>query len=234
MAPTITLTKDFDVNNLSFSDVKALENGGKLVYVSYRKAPLLIQTPTMKAPFGLSKWDNNDGKSNAKYTLDLSFSGNDNSSSLMAFQKVLESIDERLVNEAFASAGTWFRGKKIASREIVEALYTPVLKFAKDKETGEVSDKYAPTIKLSVPFKDGAFACDVYDDKKELVDLNSMETKAAKVTAIVQCTGVWLAGGKLGLSWKIVQMRVQPSAMHLKSYAFHDSDDEEEEDDVDA
>ena len=230
MAPTITLSKDFDINNLSFSDVKVLENGGRLVYVSYRKAPLLLQTPVMKAPFGLSKWDSNDSKANAKYTLDLSFQGAEGSNSLAAFQKVLETIDERMVTECFANAGTWMKGKKISSREIVEALYTPVLKYAKDKETGEVSDKYPPTIKLSVPFKDGAFACDVYDNKKQLADLNAMETKGAKVTAIVQCTGVWQAAGRYGLSWKIIQMRVQPSATHLKSYAFQDESDNEEED----
>jgi hypothetical protein len=227
MAPTITLSKDFDISNVSFSDVKTLDNGGKLVYVSYRKAPLLLQTPQMKAPFGLSKWDN-DGKASAKYTLDLSFQGVDGSNSLSAFQKVLETIDDRLVTDGFANQSTWFKGKKYASREIVEALYTPVMKYAKDRETGEKTDKYPPTVKLTVPFKDDAFTCDVYDDKKELVDLAALETKGSKVTAIIQCMGVWMAGGRYGASWKIVQMRVLPSSMHLKSYAFQDDSDEDD------
>jgi hypothetical protein len=228
MAPTITLSKDFNIDDVTFSDVKMLDNGGKIVYMSYAKAPLLLQTPVMKAPFGLSKWDN-DGKNVAKYNIDLSFGGKDTSPQISAFYDVLDSMDKRLVDVGFASQSTWFKGKKYTSREIVEALYTPMIKLAKDKQTGEVTDRFPPTVKLTIPFKDNAFKCDVYDDKKNIVDLNNIDTKGSKITAIIQCSGLWFAGGKYGTSWRVVQMRVVPSMSVLSSYAFRDDDDEQDD-----
>jgi hypothetical protein len=226
MAPTIILAKDFNINNVTFSDVKMLDNGGKIVYVSYNKSPFLMQTPKMKAPFGLSMWDN-DGKNVPKYTLDLSFGGMDSSPQLQAFYEVLENMDVRMVNDGFDNQQSWFKGKKYGSREIVEALYTPIIKYAKDKNTGERSDKYPPTMKLNVPFRDGTFACDAFDDNRKPVNVESIETKGSFINAIIQCTGVWFAGGKFGVSWKVVQMKYTPASMSFMGQcAFRDDDNE--------
>jgi hypothetical protein len=73
-----------------------------------------------------------------------------------------------------------------------------MIKHAKDKDTCEPTDKYPPTFKMNLPFCDGKFACEVYDDKRNLIDLNDIQTKGARVTALIQCTGIWLAGGKFG------------------------------------
>lgn len=219
MASNITLAKDFDSSKLTYSDVKVLDNGGKTLYVSYNRAPLVLQTPEMSAPFGMQKWTNDNRD---KYTLDLSFKNMDNRPPLQVFYDALNKIDTQLVEDAFKNKDSWFKGKKLPSLDVVEALYTPLIKHAKDKDTGEVTDKYPPTFKMNVPFKDGSFACEVYDDKRNLVDLSTLETKGARVTALIQCTGVWLAGGKFGSSWKVVQMKVVPS-QRIKGYAFRDN-----------
>lgn len=232
MSSTITLAKDFDINNVTFSDVRTLDNGGKVVYLSYNRAPLILQTPQLHAPFGMSKWDN-DGKENTcKYTLDLSFKGLDRSPGIQNFYNVLESLDKKLVEDGFNNQATWFKGKKV-SKEVVEALYTPLIKHAKDKMTGEVTDRYPPTFKVTVPFKEGKFVCEVYDDKRNLVDLNSIETKGSKVTAIIQCMGLWFAGGKFGSTWRVVQMKCAPNAA-IRGYAFKDvPEDKVPEEDLD-
>lgn len=226
MAPQVVLPRDFDIKNVSFSDVKVLDNGGKIVYVSYNRAPLIVQTPTMSAPFGMSRWDGDGGAAN-KYTLDLSFKGMDASPSMRAFHDLLENLDSRMVDDGFANQQTWFKGKKYNSREIVEALYTPLIKFAKDKRTGERTDAYPPTFKATVPFKEGAFLCDVFDADRNPADLGAMDTKGARVTAIIQCTGVWFAGGKFGVSWKVVQMKVAQNNTKLSGYALMDMDDDD-------
>lgn len=224
MAPPIVLAKNFDINNVSYSEPRALESGGKIVYLSYNGTPLIMQTPVMSAPFGLSMWDN-DGKVAPKYSLDLSFKGMDTSPQLRSFYDALENLDQRLVDDGFANQSSWFKGKKYGSRDIVEALYTTQIKYPKDRDTGERTDKYPSTFKLGVPFRDGAFACDVFDDNKQPVDINTIETKGAHVTAIVQCTGIWFAGGKFGASWRIVQMKVVPNKTAFVGYAFRDDDD---------
>ena len=234
MSSSIILAKDFDINNVTFSDVRTLDNGGKVVYLSYNKSPLIMQTPQMSAPFGLSKWDNNDnGKGTPKYTLDLSFKGMDSNPNLQAFYASLEALDKKLVEDGFKNQQSWFKGKKYGSQEIVEALYTPLIRHAKDKMTGEITDKYPPTFKLTVPFKEGHFTCEVYDDKRNCIDLSSIETKGSRVTAIIQCMGLWFAGGKFGSTWRVVQMKVTQNSS-IRGYAFRDvPDDHVAEDDLD-
>lgn len=214
---TVVRAKDFDASKVTFSDVKAFgTNGGKIVYVSYGRSPLILQTPAMRAPFGISKWEN-DGAP-AKFTLDMSFQGMESSKSLQAFYDALEKMDARMIDDGFDNQATWFRGKKYTSKDIVEALYTPIVKHARDRETGERTDRYAPTMKVNVPYKDGAFGCEVYDAKRNKIDLKNVETKGSSVTAIVQCTGVWFVGGKYGISFKAMQLK-----MDLDESVFHGS-----------
>ena len=217
MPPSIVLPKEFDIANVSFSDVRALDNGGKIAYIAYNNAPLVVQTPPMKAPFGMSVWE--DGK-DVKYSLDLSFAGIDGSPKLQAFYDMLDKLDNRLVDDGFENQSAWFKGKKYGSREIVEALYTPMIKHAKDRKTGERTDKYPPTVKLTVPFRDGAFTCDVFDSTRQPVDINEIQTKGAQVTAIIKCAGIWFSGGKFGASWRVVQMKVAPNDMSFSGFAF--------------
>lgn len=226
---SITLAKDFDVSKISYNDVRSLDNGGKVVFVSYNKAPLVLQTPEMSAPFGLSKWaeDNRDDK----YTLDLSFRGMESRPSLAAFYDVLDTLDKKLVADGFANQQTWFKGKKYNSVEVLEALYTPLVKLPKDKNTGEVTNKYPATFKIKVPFKDGKFTCEVFDNNRQLVDLNTIPTKGARVAAIIQFMGLWFAGGKFGSSWKVIQMKVSPNA-RITGYAFADDPNDKVEDDL--
>lgn len=232
MSSTITLAKDFDIKNVTFSDVRMLDNGGKVVYVSYNKAPLILQTPQMSAPFGMSKWDN-EGKINTKYTIDLSFKAMVSNPNMSKFYSALEAMDGKLVNDGFENQISWFKGKKYGSKEIVEALYTPLIRHAKDKMTGEITDKYPPTFKLTVPYKDGKFTCEAFDDKRESIDLSAVELKGSKVTAIIQCMGLWFAGGKFGSTWRIVQMKVVPNAI-IRGYAFKEiADDHVVEEDID-
>jgi hypothetical protein len=222
----ITLCKEFNIKNITYSDVRMSDNGGKMVYLSYKKEPLILQTPPMKAPFGLSKWDN-DGKNAApKFTLDLSFGGMDNTPNIQMFYDVCESLDKRLVEDGFNHQATWFKGKKYGSTEIVEALYTPVIKYAKDKETGERTDKYAPTIKVTVPFRDGNFDCLVFDEHRNPIDLKDVETKGGRVTALLRLSGIWFAGGKFGISWRVLQMKLVPAGMGFRgACALREDDD---------
>jgi hypothetical protein len=222
MANNITLVKDFDISKLSYNDVRNLDTGGKVVYVSYNKAPLVLQTPMMYAPFGLQKWTN-DGKD--KYTLNLSFRGMDNSKSMSTFHQMLKDFDTKFVNDGFANQGTWFKGKKLNSIEVVDALYTPLITPAKDKNTGEVTDKYPSTFKVTVPMKDGKFACEVYDENQNPADLLTMNTKGARVSALIQFAGLWFAGGKFGSSWRVVQLLVKPNQT-IRGFAFQKDDED--------
>jgi Family of unknown function (DUF5871) len=214
---SVILAKDFDIKNVRLGNLRTLDNGGKIVYVNYKGKPLIIQTPKLKAPFGLSNWE-------GKYSIDLSLSGYDGSNeSAATFFRALTALDESMLDEGMANGMAWFK-RKMPSKDVVDALYTRNVKFSKDKNTGEITDKYPPTFKVALPFRDGKFQCDVYDGSRNKIELGDIEVKGAKVTAIAQCLGLWVAGGKFGCSWKVVQLRVEPPEA-INGYAFRDLDE---------
>ena len=142
-------------------------------------------------------------------------------------------MDEKLVNDGVTNSMTWFKKKK-QTKEVCKALYAPQIKVSKDKN-GEPDGKYPPTMKVKVPWKDGSFQCDAYDSKKQLItdDLSNVLVKGTQVQALIQCVGMWFAGGKYGCSWKVVQMKLTPPA-GIHGYSFiDDSEDEGEADNVD-
>lgn len=214
------LPKQVDVSRLTFGTPKALDNGGKSIYVGYEGQPLFIQTPEMGAPFGMSKWGADKGDKVAdKCTLELSFKGRETNKSMAAFYDKLNDMDKHFIQAAMENSTAWLK-KKYNTTEVVEALYTHMVKHAKDKETGEITDKYPPNFRITIPQKDGKITCPVYNKSKEQIDISDIE-KGSKVTAIIQCLGIWVAGGKFGCSWKVVQLLVVPPAS-FKGFAFMD------------
>lgn len=207
MSSSIILPSEFDISKLTYGDVRKLDNSnGQMVSVGYSGQPLVIQTCECYAPFGLSCYQNDDGK-NPSYALNLSFKNMDSRKSLKKLYEMFETIDHKNIEMGMENSITWLKQKKaVKSTEIVEALYTPMILTPKD-------DKYPSTFKFKIPMKNGRLACDVYDKNHELMDLLAMDinrTKGAKCTAILQCTGIWLAGGKFGMSWKCVQLKLCP------------------------
>jgi hypothetical protein len=194
--------------------------------MSFNKSPIVLQTPEMVAPYGVSNWNDN------KHTLDLSFKGKETRENLNTFFEKMVALDKKLVQDGLQNSMTWLK-KTYKTVDAVEALYTPMVKYAKDKNTGEVTDKYPPTFKLKIPFSNNAFQCQVYDTKRQAIDIKQLidtgAFKGAKVTAIIQCLGIWVAGGKFGCSWKVLQMRVSPPQT-IKGYAFKELEDDKADD----
>lgn len=228
---SIILPSNFDVSSVTYSAPRTLDNGGRAIYMSLNRSPIVLQTPEMIAPYGVSNW-NDDGKGPDKYSLDLSFKGKEGRPNLETFFEKMSALDKKLVQDGVDNSMTWLK-KKYNSVDVVEALYTPMVKYAKDKTTGEITDKYPPTFKLKIPFVNSAFQCEVYDNKRKTVDLKQLidtgAFKGAKVTAIIQCLGIWVAGGKYGCSWKVLQMRVSPPQT-IKGYAFKELEDDKVDD----
>ena len=228
---SIILPSNLDVSSVTYSAPRNLDFGGRSIYMSLNRSPIVLQTPEMIAPYGVSNW-NDDGKGPDKYSLDLSFKGKEGRPNLNTFFEKMVELDKKLIQDGVDNSMTWLK-KKYNSVDVVEALYTPMVKYAKDKTTGEITDKYPPVFKLKIPFVNSAFQCEVYDNKRKSVDLKQLidtgAFKGAKVTAIIQCLGIWVAGGKYGCSWKVLQMRVSP-AQTIQGYAFKELEDDKVDD----
>jgi len=225
---SIVKPRNFNVKELKHSDPKVNNYGGKMVYLNYggEKQSIILQTPKMRMPYDMSqfKQDNAPADADAKYSISLAFNNMESDEKIKTLFDKLTSLDKRLINLGIKNSQKWFKAKH--NKEVIKALYSPIIKYYKDKETGEISDKFAPTIKLKLPrSKDKKFVCQVFNDKREQVELESVVGKGALVQTLMKCSSIWFAGGKFGVSWRVEQMKVTPSK-RLQGYAFEDSDDE--------
>jgi hypothetical protein len=200
-----------NVDDITFGAPKSLDSGGKFIGLYHNKKNLVFQTPPLVAPYGLGKWPQT-GPVN-KYSLDLSINNPE-------FLNILKQLDEKIVNTALASSVSWFK-KKINTCDVIEALYTNIVKYSKDPEAAA---KYPPVVKFNLPYKNGKFECEAYNEEREQIDMETAVTKRTTVTAIVQCSSLWVAGDKFGCTFKVLQMKVLKNNESISGYAFVDED----------
>ena len=210
----------FKTSNVTFSAVKMLESGGKQAYLNYNGGPLLMQVGSLETPFGMSVFDKVQPP---KYSVELNLRGYDDAATspgVAAIYDALTRLDEFMVDQGVKNSKAWFK-KDTVSKELISELYTPSMRFAKDSSGAR--KPYPPTMKVQLRKRDGKFDVDIYD-----AALNSMKgtpsedilVKRAQLTVMMQCTGVWFAGGKFGLSWKAEQIRADKVPATIRGPAF--------------
>lgn len=215
MSPmTVCNILDINVNDISFSTPKTMDNGGKMINVYYKKAPFVFKTPAMTAPYGISDWKMQ------KFSIDLSLS-----SEMEAVKNKFEEIERVFINEAANSSMKWIGRKE--DPEVIEELFTSAIRYPRDKVTGDIIDKYPPTVKFQVPYRNERFMCTAYDSSKSTLAISSDTIpKKSMIAAVVHCSGIWVAGGKFGCTMKIEQMKVDANKNVLDRYAFMVDEDE--------
>lgn len=213
----VHLPANVDVSNLSFATPKVLNNGGRSIPMYYNSKPLVFQVSNLTAPYGLSEIRSDNG--DLKYGLSLSFA-NMHENSVRDVHKLMSDLDSKIMQEFYANAKTWAK-KDFKSFDVIESLYNPIVKPYKDKE-GNLSDKYPATFKVQIPSKGGMFDCEVYGaNKQKIDDPSTIDWKGAKVSAILQCNGVWVIGNKFGCTFRVIQVKVVPR-QKITGYAFID------------
>ena len=221
MSSSVVSPSAFNVSKISFSPVKMLESGGKQAYLNYDGRPLIMQVGPLETPFGLSVYDKTTPP---KYSVDLKLRGYDNPTDfpkVATIYNAFNSLDEFMVDQGVKNSKQWFKGDK--SRDVLSELYTPQVRFSKDQNG--VVKPYPPTLKVQLRKRDGKFETEVYDNSKRAIKDVPMEDvimKGAVLTTLMQCTGVWFAGGKYGLSWKAIQIRADTIPDRIRGCAFLD------------
>jgi hypothetical protein len=224
---------DVTVSKIEFSPVKMLDNGCKTVTLRYEGRNLMVETPSLNVPYGVNVFDKTGPP---KYSVDLSLRGVDEDEKVKALQTFLEEFDEMMLDAGVANAGKWFKMTN-PNREVIKAFYTPLLKYSRDQQ-GNLKP-YPPTVKLTLRRKkdaapganSGAFETAFYNpavkDAKGVISqfpvdmpIEQVLCKRSQATAIIQCTGVWFAGGKFGTTWKAVQVRVDEQGEQIRGPAF--------------
>ena len=229
MSSNIIRTTDLDVNKITFSDLRTLDNGGKMINIGYNGGKFLLQMPQLIASYGLSRWEADRPGAYDKLNLDLSLAGYDGTNALVtAFFEKMSAFDEKVVDTALVNSKNWFK-KNITSKDIILATYTPIVKFSKDGE-GNNSTKWPPVVRLNIPRnRQGEIDVEIYDADRKKVDFENVNFKRAQVTAIVQVSSIWLVSGKFGITMRVQQMKVAQAASIFSGFAFIADSDEGED-----
>ena len=239
MADTIVQGTQFNAENIKFTAPKVNASNGKSVNILNKKtnAGLRLSTPLMLT-WGASDYKDENGVSNGKFEMAIQFpSAEYPNADASAFLSNLDALEEKIKADALTYSKEWF-GKVHKSEEVISALWTPMLKYPKNKETGESDKSKAPTLRIKLPIWDGNWKSEIYDDDSTMLYPNPEKTditpvdflqKGINVALVIQCGGLWFANGKFGVTWKLLQAVVQKPRASLQGTCFIKLNDDEKE-----
>jgi hypothetical protein len=242
------LPKNVDVSKLKYSEIRTLASGSKSIYVNYGAQKLRIQTPVMYMPYGIGEGFEDKSKpelkknNEKKYDLTISFKGHDENVKIQTFLEKMREIEAEIIDKAFENREAWFKDDYDGNKAFVARLFSLMIKTDKDPKTGKVVGKYPPTMRVKIPYDNATdkFNFDSFDMENTEIDFHNILTKlkGGKTQLIIELTGIWLAGGKYGCTWKVVSGKFQLSQNNRPKF-IEDSDtekvnedEEEEEEDV--
>ena len=207
----------------SYSAVKVSKTGAKSVNFKNNSTngKLYVETPLMLT-WGVN--ENEWVEGTKTYDMSLQFPRNGDSNyneSTVGFLKAMQDLEEKVKSDAITNCKEWFSKSKM-SAEVIDALWSPMLKYPKNQETGEPDKSREPTLRVKIPVYDGEFRCELYNTSEPpeqvFPDLESGNTpktlvqKGQNVALVIECGGIWFANGKFGVTWRLVQGVLQPRA----------------------
>ena len=222
MSSNVVTSTNFNAQKISFSAMKSLDSGGKQAFVNYDGGMFVVQTPSCRLPFGMSAFDK---AGPVKYSVELSLDGyTEEGSKMKQFHDAMSVLDEYMIEQGVRNSRQWFKGD--LSRDVIKAFYTPMIRYAKDKDGN--TKPYPPNVKLTLRKKRDSDDFDVhcYDDQRNLyrgIPLEELLVRGCQMTSLIKCTGVWVAGSKYGLSWKLDQAMIT-SLPQSRSFKFVDDE----------
>ena len=238
----VLLAKNFDVENLKYSELKVMKSGAKSVYINYKGNKVNLQTPILSIPYGVNdnmqfiKKDENRKDEERKYDVTVSFKGMDENPKIKQFHDKMKELENKIIDDAFSNRLVWFKNNYGGNKDVVSNMFTPIVKHDKDKLTGEYANKYPPTFKAKIPYNsfENKFEFDCYDMDNNETNFNDIlaNLKGGRAQFIIQLSGIWFSAGMFGCSWKIVSAKFQQINTSKITFVA-DSDDDNEKDDED-
>jgi hypothetical protein len=217
MASMIVSASEFvPAQHMLYTKPKANAVGGKSVGIlnTLSRKALYLNTPLMMT-WGANAYDNPNGKS---YDISLQFPREEFSNpAIQQLLQVLTDFENKIKEDARKNSRDWF-GKASMSEDVVDALFSPMLKYPKNQATGEPDKTRTPTLKVKLPLWSGEYKFDLFDTQNnKLLPNESGETpeqlipKGSEIACIIMCGGLWFANGKFGVTWKLYQGVVKPA-----------------------
>jgi len=223
--PSVLTATTFDVNTVTFGKHKPNTNGGYNIELTVGDSTneTLLQTPKMRAPFGIST----DKTNPFKKSLDVSFQGHETSESIKALRTLIEKMDSITIDYALKNSKTFF--KKDLTRDVIAEYYYSGIKLSK-------KEQYSDTFKFKLLFMkpnpeknlpNGKYLTSFWDPKGEEKNENYLD-KGDSVTALIKPQMLWVANRSFGITWVCTQVRVHKQ-QKSSGYAFKKTEDSDKE-----
>ena len=214
--------EELDIKRVTLTAPKKKDD--KLVSLPLYDGKIWHLEVTGRAIFGITGYAPKDRPDAKKYSISLSIPDE--------FASNLDSYDELMLNFGIEHSKTIF-GKAYTQdkKNVVEALYTPIVKRGEDSK----GEAYPPRIQCKIPVYEGKVPSwvKIYYSQEEEVDfgenineLQNLIKKGAQVMAIIDLKP-WFLGGKFGISGTVRQLLIPKAGAGsvMSSYAFHDRKD---------
>ena len=223
--PSVFTANKFNVDDITFGKHKPNVNGGYNIEISIGETnnEILLQTPKLRAPFGIST----DKTNPFKKALDVSFQGIDTNESIKKFREIIEKSDKIIIDYALANSKTFF--KKELTRELITDYYYSGIKLSKKEQYSDTfrfkllflkpnPEKNLPNGKYLTTFwgSDGTEQPETYLDKGD------------SVVCLIKPQMLWVANRSFGITWVCTQLRVHKQ-VKVTGYAFKKTDEDEED-----
>jgi hypothetical protein len=208
-------------SDIKYSKPKVDTRGAKSIGIlnAGANSATYISTPLMLT-WGVNEYaDEKSGK--VSYDLALQFPNEEYAKEdTTSFMNNMIEFENKIKADAITNAKDWF-GKTKMSEDAIDALWTPMLKYPKDMNTGEPDTSRAPTIKVKIPYWEGEWKTELYDvnqraifpdPENSAITPKDLISKGSHVAVVLLCGGIWFANGKFGVTWKLFQGVVKPKA----------------------
>ena len=203
----------FNPEAVTYMKAKTNKSGGKSVGIK-----LMLECPLMLT-WGANKFtDEISGRTTYKMALAFPRQDYANADTDLFLKRMIE-LESKIKEDATKNSMEWFnKPKDKMPAQVVDALFNPMLKWPKDPLTGDRDMTKTPTLDIKLENYDG-FNCELYDVNSEMLfpDKTNPEVtpmtllpKLTNIACVIQCGGLWFAGGKFGVTWKLFQGVVQP------------------------
>ena len=219
---TILSGADFNPSSdVKYSKLKVDARGGKSVGIlnSGANTATYISTPLMLT-WGINEHiDDKSGR--MTYDMALQFPSDEYAKEdTTNFLENMKNFENRMKRDAITNSKEWF-GKNKMSEDTVDALWTPMLKYPKNKDTGEHDYDRSPTLMVKIPYWEGEWKTELYDVNQKAIfpdpdggsqTPKDMIVKGSHVALVILCGGLWFVNGKFGVTWRLFQGIVKPKA----------------------
>ena len=114
-----------------------------------------------------------------------------------------------------------------------------MLRYPKNKDTGDIDYDRPPTLRLKLSFWDDKFNLELYDKSKKMVfdpkensasDLMELVPSRSNLKGLIECGGLWFVGGRFGVTWRFIQGQVE-APITIKGFCMLDDSDSDSSDD---